>query len=31
MKVTIKLHVTIPIHIREKYGILPNTDVDFIE
>ena len=31
MKVTIKLHVTIPIHIRKKYGILPNTDVDFIE
>jgi len=31
MKVTIKGQVTIPMHIREKYGILPNTDVDFVE
>jgi len=31
MKVTTKGQVTIPQHIREKLGITPNTDVDFIE
>ena len=31
MKVTTKGQVTIPQHIREKLGITPNTEVDFIE
>jgi AbrB family looped-hinge helix DNA binding protein len=31
MRVTIKGQVTIPQHIREKLGITPNTEVDFIE
>ncbi len=29
MKVTTKGQVTIPLHIREIFGILPNTEVDF--
>ncbi|MBT4090670.1 MAG: AbrB/MazE/SpoVT family DNA-binding domain-containing protein [Deltaproteobacteria bacterium] len=29
MKVTTKGQVTIPLHIRESFGILPNTEVDF--
>ncbi|MCK4468928.1 MAG: AbrB/MazE/SpoVT family DNA-binding domain-containing protein [Desulfobacterales bacterium] len=29
MRVTTKGQVTIPVHIREKAGILPNTDVEF--
>ncbi len=31
MRVTIKGQVTIPSHIREKLGITPNTDVNFLE
>ena len=31
MRVTIKGQVTIPQHIREKLGILPATEVEFIE
>ncbi len=31
MRVTTKGQVTIPQHIREKMGITPNTEVDFIE
>ena len=31
MRVTIKGQVTIPQHIREKLGITPSTEVDFIE
>ena len=31
MKVTTKGQVTIPQHIREKLGITPATEVDFIE
>lgn len=30
MKVTTKGQVTIPIEVREKLGIFPNTEVDFI-
>ncbi|MEJ7848186.1 MAG: AbrB/MazE/SpoVT family DNA-binding domain-containing protein [Pyrinomonadaceae bacterium] len=30
MRVTTKGQVTIPIEIREKLGIFPNTEVDFI-
>jgi len=30
MKITSKGQVTIPIHIREKLGLLPETDVDFV-
>jgi AbrB family looped-hinge helix DNA binding protein len=30
MKVTTKGQVTIPLHIRESFGILPNTEVEFI-
>ena len=30
MKVTDKGQVTIPISIRKKTGLLPNTDVDFV-
>jgi AbrB family looped-hinge helix DNA binding protein len=31
MRVTTKGQVTIPQHIREKLGITPNTEVDFVE
>ena len=31
MKVTTKGQVTIPQHIREKLGITPNSEVDFLE
>jgi len=31
MRVTTKGQVTIPQHIREKLGITPSTEVDFIE
>ena len=31
MRVTTKGQVTIPQHIREKMGITPHTEVDFIE
>ncbi|RKX73676.1 MAG: AbrB/MazE/SpoVT family DNA-binding domain-containing protein [Spirochaetes bacterium] len=31
MKVTVKGQVTIPQHIREKLGITPSTEVDFVE
>lgn len=31
MRVTIKGQVTIPINIREKLGITPATEVDFLE
>jgi len=31
MRVTSKGQVTIPQHIREKLGITPSTEVDFIE
>ncbi len=31
MRVTVKGQVTIPQKIREKLGILPNTEIDFIE
>ncbi len=31
MRVTTKGQVTIPQHIREKLGITPTTEVDFIE
>jgi AbrB family looped-hinge helix DNA binding protein len=31
MRVTTKGQVTIPLHIREKMGITPHTEVDFIE
>lgn len=31
MRVTIKGQVTIPRHIREKLGIRPNSDVNFLE
>ncbi len=31
MRVTTKGQVTIPQHIREKFGITPATEVDFIE
>jgi AbrB family looped-hinge helix DNA binding protein len=31
MKVTTKGQVTIPQHIREKLGITPNSEVDFVE
>ena len=30
MRITSKGQVTIPQHIREKVGLLPNTEVDFI-
>ena len=29
MKITTKAQVTIPVEIREKLGLLPNTEVDF--
>ncbi len=31
MRVTTKGQVTIPQYLREKYGIIPTTEVDFIE
>lgn len=31
MKVTTKGQVTIPQHIRQKLGILPNCEVEFVE
>ena len=31
MRVTTKGQVTIPRHIREKLGITPNTDINFLE
>ena len=31
MKVTVKGQVTIPLNIREKLGITPSTEVDFLE
>ncbi len=31
MRVTVKGQVTIPQHIREKLGITPATEIDFIE
>jgi len=31
MRVTIKGQVTIPQHIRQKLGIVPATDIEFIE
>ena len=31
MRVTTKGQVTIPLHIREKLGITPSSEVDFIE
>ena len=31
MRVTSKGQVTIPQHIREKLGIAPNSEVDFVE
>lgn len=31
MRVTIKGQVTIPQYIREKLGIVPNTEIDFTE
>jgi AbrB family looped-hinge helix DNA binding protein len=31
MRVTAKGQVTIPQHIREKLGIVPNSEVDFVE
>lgn len=30
MRITTKGQVTIPVHIREKFGFLPNTDVEFV-
>ena len=30
MRITSKGQVTIPIEIRERYGFLPNTEVDFV-
>ena len=31
MRVTTKGQVTIPQHIREKFGITPDSEVDFVE
>ena len=31
MRVTTKGQITIPQHLREKYGITPNTDIEFDE
>lgn len=31
MKITEKGQITIPIEIREKYGFLPHTEIEFIE
>jgi AbrB family looped-hinge helix DNA binding protein len=31
MRITSKGQVTIPQHIRERHGLLPETEVDFVE
>lgn len=31
MRITSKGQVTIPQHIRERYGLLPDTEVDFVD
>jgi AbrB family looped-hinge helix DNA binding protein len=31
MRITSKGQVTIPQHIRERHGLLPDTEVDFVE
>ena len=31
MRITTKGQVTIPMEIREKFGFLPNTEVEFVE
>ena len=31
MRITSKGQVTIPQHIRERYGLLPHTEVEFVE
>jgi AbrB family looped-hinge helix DNA binding protein len=31
MRITSKGQVTIPAHIRERYGLLPDADVEFVE
>lgn len=31
MRITSKGQVTIPRHLRDKYGLLPETEVDFVE
>ncbi|MFD4181178.1 AbrB/MazE/SpoVT family DNA-binding domain-containing protein [Rhodococcus sp. NPDC058514] len=31
MRITSKGQVTIPQHLRDKYGLLPETEVDFVE
>lgn len=31
MRITSKGQVTIPQHIRERYGLLPETEVEFVE
>ncbi|MGL5116535.1 MAG: AbrB/MazE/SpoVT family DNA-binding domain-containing protein [Beijerinckiaceae bacterium] len=31
MRVTSKGQVTIPQHIRERHGLLPNTEIEFVE
>ena len=31
MRVTTKGQVTIPLHIREKFGITPAVEIDFVE
>jgi AbrB family looped-hinge helix DNA binding protein len=31
MRITTKGQITIPQHIREKLGITPNTEIDFLE
>ncbi|HEX6909546.1 MAG TPA: AbrB/MazE/SpoVT family DNA-binding domain-containing protein [Longimicrobium sp.] len=30
MRITTKGQVTIPVHIRERLGLLPNTEVEFV-
>jgi AbrB family looped-hinge helix DNA binding protein len=30
MKITTKGQVTIPVHVRERLGLLPNTEVEFV-
>lgn len=31
MRITSKGQVTIPLHIRQRHGLLPNAEVDFVE
>jgi len=31
MRITSKGQVTIPLYIRERYGFMPETEVDFVE